>query len=238
MKLSPIVLRLRAAKTRFGDLVAGAIELDTALRSTLTSEMAFVVDLGDNAQKNEDQNGLIQRVMERFAVVCAVRNDTDLSKQYGLLAYDILQDVKESLWKTLVGWDMGGDYGDSIGVAYQWSNGPVEYAGSKLLDVNRGFAWYQYEFHVPTLIQSYYLPDSEAVEINGVVTNVSGLNDILRIWTQYMFADNVNLQDVSSLPVNVDVVNMEQYIDYADDPTRGAYGEGFALGFSLYTGDD
>lgn len=237
MKLSPIVLRLRAANTRFGDLVAGAIELDTALRSTLSKEMAFVIDLGDTAEENPHQTGVVQNVLERFAVVCAVQNDTDLRKQYGILAYDALQDVKEELWKNLVGWDMSGDYGDSIGVAYQWANGPVSYAGSRLLDVNRGYAWYQYEFHVPTQIQAYYVDDSEAVEINGFVVDISGLSDLDRIWTQYMFADDPNLEDVVNIPVDTSLVAMEQYLDTTDDPRRGGFGNAFSLGYLLYKGD-
>jgi len=237
MKLSPIILRLRAAETRFGDLIAGAIELDTALRQTLSKEMAFVVDLGDKVQPNEHSGGAIQKVQENFAVVCAVRNDANLAKQYGLQAYDNLQDVKEELWRTLVGWDMAGDYGDSIGVAYQWAEGPVVYEGSRLLDVNRGFAWYQYEFSVPSVIQAYYVEENEKLQINGVTVDVSGLNNVTKIWTQYIFADNPDLESVTTIPVSTDITNMEQYFDTDDDPTKGAFGGGFSLGYVLYTGD-
>jgi hypothetical protein len=237
MKLSPIVLRLRAADTRFGDMIGGAIELDTALRQTLSKEMAFVVDLGDTVEANSTQTGVVQKVIERFAVVCAVRNDSDISKQMGILAYDAMQDVKEELWKCLVGWDPAGNYDDGNGVAYQWSDGVIEYAGSRLLDVNRGWAWYQYEFHAPTLISSYYVEDGEAVEINGFVMNISGLNNVNKLWTQYMFADDPNLEDVKSLPVDTSLVAMEQYIDETDDPRRGAFDSDFSLGFLLYQGD-
>ena len=233
MKLSPIVLRLRAGETRFGDMVAGAIELDMAMRNTLSKEIAFVVDLGDKTETNTSPSGVIQQVVERFAVVCAIKNDDELKKQLGILAYDALHDVKLELWKLLDGWDPAADG------SYEWAEGPVEYVGSRLLDVNRGYAWYQYEFSVPSIIQSYYTEDE--AQINGVVVDVSGLTNISKIWTQYMAGDDPRLPDLVSglidIPADSDWMLMEQNIDETDDYRRGAYGGGFSLGYYLYSGD-
>jgi len=52
-----------------------------------------------------------------------------------------------------------------------------------------------------------------------------------------MFADDPNLEDVSSLPVNTSLVAMEQMIDETDDPRRGAFDGSFSLAYLLYQGD-
>ena len=61
MKLGPIVLKLRAADTRFENRIAGAAELAAALEGTLQKEMAFVIQLDENATPNTTTPDIVDR---------------------------------------------------------------------------------------------------------------------------------------------------------------------------------
>ena len=69
MRLAPIVLHLRLSNTRFGNFIAGAGELALAMSNTLQREMAFVIPLGERADKNDLDLSINQIVVERFAVL-------------------------------------------------------------------------------------------------------------------------------------------------------------------------
>lgn len=252
MKLSPIVLRLRASETYFGNMIAGAIEMDTAMRNTLSQEIAFVVDLGDVVTKNIGADSVIQKLDEKFGVICAVKNDSDLSERTGILAYDIINDVKMELIKSLVGWHMGADG------SYENADNVIEYAGSRLLDVNNGYVWYQFEFIVPTVIESFYYlyQDEDTLEFRQpetieeeqvVASQVSGnvemvqanLSTLNKIWTQFMNPDKYpgrgKLED--NIPVDTSLIDMESLITKDDNPYNGAFGKGYGLSYYLYRGE-
>ena len=52
MRIGYLATLLKAGNTTFGDYVAGAAELETAIRGTLKFDMAFVIPLIDRADRN------------------------------------------------------------------------------------------------------------------------------------------------------------------------------------------
>ena len=108
MRLSPIVLKLRLAETRFGNRIAGAAELAYALQGTLQKEVAFVIQLAETASPNKLDNEVEQGLAERFAVIVALDNATTDKDKTGLIAYDALFEIRAEIWKAILGWQMDG----------------------------------------------------------------------------------------------------------------------------------
>ena len=69
MKLSPIVLKIRTANTRFSNRVAGAAEMELALAHTLKQDTAFVIQLSESTPLNAYDGTINQKITETFAVV-------------------------------------------------------------------------------------------------------------------------------------------------------------------------
>lgn len=131
MKLSPIILRLRAASTSFNDNIAGAAELVVAEKETYSVDRAFVIPLVENATPNDQDLGINQKVNETFAVVVAVNNTAD---RRGQTAHDGLFTVRAEIWSAILGWKIPG------------TNSVVEYSGGRLLSMTRAYLFYQFEF--------------------------------------------------------------------------------------------
>lgn len=134
MRLGAIALRIRYKKTSFGDYVGGTAELDLAIQNTLMEESAFVIPLLDDAAKNNIDVSLNQRIIERFGVIVALKNDNSQIDKMGFAAYDRLHDVRDELIGALVGW---------IPIDAETE---VSYRGGHLVDINNGYLWYQFEF--------------------------------------------------------------------------------------------
>jgi hypothetical protein len=219
MKLSPIVFRLRAAGlTLFGNKVAGAAELGLAQNNTLREEMAFVVQISEEAESNEYDTDVNQVVKETFAVIVALKNDNSQADKTGILAYDALYNVRCEIVKALLGWQMDND-------ACQTVRSLVEYAGGKVLDVNPAWLWYQFDFSVAIELKA---PD-----------NTSDLDELNSIYTQYIMtpSKDIPLVGPDGIPVSTSLTDMNQLIDKSDIPGSGAYARGYGLGFKLYTKD-
>jgi len=217
MRLSPIVLRLRAAPlTRFGNAIAGAAELGLALDNSLLKEVAFVVQISETAGGNDYDTEVSQIVTETFSVIVALKNDLSQSDKTGITAYDSLFDVRREIVDSLLGWKMQDEPGMSV-------EGLVEYGGGKILDVNSAWLWYQFDFNVDIRLQR---------EID-----VSGLDKLDKIYTQYIMtpSKDIPLTGPGGIPVDTSLVDMSQLIDFTTRP-EAPYNSGFGFGFKLYEG--
>jgi hypothetical protein len=137
MKLSPIILQLRSASTSFGNNIAGAAELVAAEKETYSVDRAFVVQLAENATPNDQTLGINQSINEIFAVIVALNNTGD---RRGQTAYDGVFTIRAEIFSGILGWKIPG------------AEGLVEYSAGRLLDMNRAYLWYQFEFLVSTRI--------------------------------------------------------------------------------------
>ena len=165
MKLGYVALQLRLAETRFENRIGGSAALALAQDSTLTDEMMFVIPLAENASSNEYDNMINQIVTERFGVIVALKMDEDITDKTGIKAFDKLHDVRTEIFKALLGWQMPD--AESI----------CSYSGGQLLDFNRAWLWYQFEFTVGTRIQA-------EVELDWTDTGV-----LQKIYAQYVLGE-------------------------------------------------
>uniref|UniRef100_A0A6M3IUD6 Uncharacterized protein n=1 Tax=viral metagenome TaxID=1070528 RepID=A0A6M3IUD6_9ZZZZ len=140
MKLGLVAAKIIAADTRFGDRVGGTVELDLAITSTLEKDMAFVVPLGQDVTPNMSDVTVEQKVTERFGVVVALASDTSQADKLGITAFDLVDSVRTELFKALLGWAM------------PEMNSLVAYAGGSILNFNRAYLWYRFDFSCDTWI--------------------------------------------------------------------------------------
>ena len=229
MQLGRIVLRLRAITTSFGNNVFGAAELALAVNNTLTANepVAFVIPLEDDAPANVMDPYTSQVMIERFAVIVAVRADYPGDDETGLIAFDSLHTMRDELFAALVGLDLG----------YE---GPVYYRRGKLLGIDRAYLWYQFEFEYTTRIVTG--TDGQGVIETHEVDDpaaVSSLPDFNSIYTQYILSPSVNLREVQNdpaldLPVDYLTPDMTQFIDLSGYPGEGSFSDAFRGAFDFY----
>jgi hypothetical protein len=210
MKLGTIALRIRAAETSFENRVAGAAELALALAGTLEQEVAFVIPLAESSPANTYDNGINQILTERFGVVVALKNDVSQADKTGLLAHDRLHDIRQELFNCLLGWYITG--AESL----------VYYGAGRLLDINRAWLWYQFEFEFTTRLtdEDLIVPDT--------------LDDFDRIYAEWEMSPSANLPYTGSLPVKTfspDIAELIDLKDLYDASYAKAFGRGFGAGF-------
>lgn len=220
MQLSPVVIKLRAANTRFSNRIVGAAELDLALKYTLKKETAFVIQLSEQASPNTLDNGVSQSLVERFAVVVALANDSSQSEKTGLVAYDSLDACRAEIWHAILGWDIEG------------FETPISYAGGRLIAMNSAYLWYQFEFLITREVNQ--LTGHE----DGIQINRDDLPNFDTVYAQYVFAQNNNLPvEEGQIPVTFDP-DMTQIIDLTPQPELIYFkaGEGQAnIGLTYYS---
>lgn len=222
MKLSTIILALRAGETYFNQNIGGAIDLARVEENTLTAEVAFVVPLGEDALANDGDVSVNQVIRERFAVVCIIKNDSSSKEKAGLLAYDSLDNVRADLLRVLVNLDLGYD-------------STIEYQGGKLLDVNRAWLWWQYEF----IFNSRISADGAGiatVEYRDVDEREDPLQlpELNQIYTDIILSPSNDLPYDGQLPASSFIsVNASTIVDTDDDPNPGAFDSGFAKAFRV-----
>lgn len=196
MRLAPLVLRLRAAKTRFGNNVFGSAELARAMESTLLKEMAFVIPLLDKASENKLERGIQQELNERFAVIVALQNDTSQKDKTGLTAYDQLHDVRSELFRAI------------LNVWMKDTEGPITYVGGSLLDLSASYFWFQFEFEYPSMILSSTegiadIGDVEVYEKDDYThLRTSELQSFNKIYTNWIVAPSPRLPYEGDLPLD------------------------------------
>lgn len=211
MKLSVIIAKLKAANIeRFSGRIAGAAELEYCLTNTFKKDTAFVVQIGERASPNEWDSGINQKLTESFAVIVAIANDETMKDKTGLGAYDSLYEIRADLFKALLGWQMPNM--ESL----------VYYAGSRILDINRGYLWYEFDFE----------SESRLTIDDGVDLEEADWFDT--IWTQYEMTPSADIPYAGDLPATF--YDMQQRIDLTIDLNAGGFDKGFHNGFDIYTG--
>jgi len=214
MKIGPIVLKLRAASTRFGDMIAGAAELAYALTGTLTKEVAFVVPLTETAKANDLDSGISQKITEKFGVIVALDNATSDRDKTGLTAYDTLHDVRAEIFSAILGWQIPG------------TEDLVSYGGGRTIGITRATFWYQFEFATVTRID-----DNDGVDVGA-----ASLDDFNTVYAQWILAPSAYLP-VGEVPVAAFMPDMTSIVDLTDDPREGAFGRGFGIKFETFDED-
>lgn len=228
MILGAIALKLRTATTDFENRIAGVAELDMAIRNTLKNEMAFVIPLVDDAVGNTIESSTEQKMIERFGVITAIATDTSQKDKTGLTAYDRLHDIRNQIFKPLIGWDMGFE-------------GLIYYRGGRLLEINRGYLWWQFEFEFESRITVHkdgygYVEETEVDNRQ----QVSQLPDLDTIYAQYLLWPSVKWRTLLSTDFNIELPgdisdpDMAQLIDFTEDVLEGGYNTGYATGFDFY----
>ena len=133
MKLSPIIAQLKTSTTRFNSNIGGAAHLMAAQTETYSVDRAFVVQLAETATPNDQDVGLNQTITNTFAVMVALDNRID---KRGQAAHDELATTRTQLFSSILNWSPPG------------SSRPIQFVGSRYLNMNRAFFWYQFEFSV------------------------------------------------------------------------------------------
>jgi hypothetical protein len=205
MNLGNVVLQIRASNTSFGNRVMGAAEWALAVENTLLEECAFVLPVGEVASKNSCDSGIVQLLTERFAVVVALKNDTDKKDKLGFDASNRLHAIRNELFIALLGWPMPG--AESL----------VSYSGGRVADVDRAWLWYQFEFEADTRLQALYDPNAGALpEFREVLAQWKvGGDSVLPLPSTEHLPTNL-MQD----PVLTEIIHFDH--EYSD-----AFGKGF-----------
>lgn len=212
MQLGPIVLRLRAADTRFENRIAGAAEYAVALEGTLQNEVAFVVPLEDNPTPNAHDTDVEQKVTERFGIIAAIRSDVSASDKLGITAYDAVHDVRDELFGCLLGWLMSGH------------EDLVSYGGGRLLNFDRSYLWYQFDFLTAFWIQEKAQEEETTAWLNT-------------IYADWVLSPSINLPIREGLPVSLFTPDMNTIVDFTSNPAiDGDFSPAFSEEFDVYRG--
>ncbi len=217
MKIGLISLKLRLAETQFENRIFGSAVLENALTQTLSAETAFVIQLNEVSNPNTQDNAVIQKITEKFAVIVALDNGTSDRDKTGLTAYDKLFDIRAEIFSAILGWQMPG--AESL----------ISYGGGRLSGINRGYLWYQFEFLVDFRI------DSD----DGVDVGADDLSDFESIYAQWILTPSAKMDAIGDLPVTLVEPDMTTIIDFTSNPAiDGAFGRGFGFNwFQTYKGE-
>lgn len=135
MKLAPIIAAIRARCPEFQNRVAGAAQFkDLPEVGKMKLPAAYVVPGDDSPGEQKSQTDYWQDLTEGFSIIVFVSNGRDERGQFA--SFDVVHDVRQSLFKALLGWSP------------EERGNPVIYAGGTLLDVNRHELSYQFDFTV------------------------------------------------------------------------------------------
>jgi hypothetical protein len=260
MKLGPIVLLLRLADTRFHNLIGGAVDMETATRYTLKNEAAFVIPLDEDSPDNGYDNIINQILTERFGIVVAIKNDAYQEDKTGLSAHDQLHDVRNEIFKAI----LGRDFATSESIIY--------YRGGQLMVVNGGWLWYMFKFEFKSRLLTTVdgivhsgLSTKEVLSINTVEeadpdnensplnpNNNSGMDaqgnidpnslpTLDRMYIQYLNGKDIRLYDgtLGDIPIkdgfpDVTIPDIGQWIDFTENPNAGAFWRAFSDAFKRF----
>lgn len=233
MRIVPIILRLRAANTRFGVNIGGAAELDMARKNTLKADMAFVIPLNEDCPANSYDNTINQIITERFTIITALANDTIQKDKAGIIAYDLLHEIRSELFRAILGWEIYG--AESL----------IYYAGGQLLNINAAYLWYQFDFEYKIRISEfdgYCDLQGSDLELEGELRGkkqISQIDELKQIYTNYILWPNADLPYSGDLPIDdnypdVSLPDMASIVDLEDDKNPGAFDRGFSSGFDFY----
>jgi hypothetical protein len=224
MRLGQIVLRIRTKKTRFGNYIGGAAELELSIKNTLIKDMAFVIPLAENSPENTYDNTINQKITERFGVIVALANDVSQSEKFGFTAYDQLHDVRNELFIALLGWT-------PLDAESQ-----VCYIGGKIIDINNAYLWYQFEFQYTSRI---VIGDSGGGEIQtGEMDDTEEPVDFNTIYMQLINTPDARIPYTGTMPYqdnfpDVALPNMANWIDFTINPDAAEFGKGFGTSYDI-----
>jgi len=220
MKIASIVLRLRAADTRFGNNIAGAAEFGMVQADTLTEDTAYVIQTDETTFPNQTEADVSQRLTEEFGIVVAIRNDLSLADKTGLTAYDSLFEIRREFWNILVGLELPNDDDPQYII-----EGPISYKGGVLLDINAAWLWYQFQFTFPArltgALQEYDLDSLDTISAQWVMTPNK----------------QIPTKGAEPLPGAIADSDMESIISFTENLLAGGFdSRAFDSGFDLYEG--
>jgi hypothetical protein len=199
MKIGSLVLQLRNSQTEF-EIVGGAAEYAFARESTLTKEAAFVLPLQDSANSNDYDTIINQTIIEQFAVVVAIKNDTNFQDKTGFAAYNRIHQIRQQIFGAYLGLDIGRVYGKDEGYT---TESLVYYVGGQLLDLDRAYLWFQFTFAYKVGIEA-----ETSEEADGFLD---------RIFAQYELEESDNIPFAEpGLPAVLFAPDMEQMVDLSE----------------------
>lgn len=138
MDLLLVIAAIKERCESYGGRVSGAAEFTSLPPNTvLPVPAAFVITMDDDVGDNRSENGYLQSVWDRIAVVVAIDNTPD---QRGQAAINMVKDLRKELWGALLGWPPDEDHGG------------LEYDGGQLMRMDRARMFYQFEFRAETEI--------------------------------------------------------------------------------------
>ena len=224
MRLGQIVLRIRAKKTRFGNYIGGAAELDVAIKNTLRRDMAFVIPLLDDCPANQYDTTINQIITERFGVIVALANDVTQSEKLGFTAYDQLHDVRGELFKALLNW-----------IPLD-AESQVCYVGGKIIDINNAYLWYQFEFQYKSRITIGDTFEGELQHSEFDDTEIPV--DFNTIYMQLINTPDARIPYEGTMPYpdnfpDVVLPDMANWIDLTVNLEASEFGHGYGSGFDV-----
>ncbi|MFH1998717.1 MAG: hypothetical protein ABIK28_03505 [Planctomycetota bacterium] len=177
MKLSEIVLRLRAADTVFGNRIAGAAEFTHADENAVKDgAQAFVVPVGFTVEQSDITNGVQFKLKENFNVYAVLDNSLDYT---GNDANDAVDDVRAELWASLLGWVPTG------------FDEPVISEGGNLGPLNRSYLVYEFLFSATRSVSE---AEGYQPEATDEFLTITGLDDLVT-YGDFSVSDNWTLGD-------------------------------------------
>ncbi|OGC76307.1 hypothetical protein A2619_05830 [candidate division WWE3 bacterium RIFOXYD1_FULL_39_9] len=197
MRLGELVIRLRETTQLFQGRVGGTAEYAIAQDNTLNNEMAFVLPVTDVADENKNDTSIQQIITEQFAVIVAIKNDTNFKDKTGFTAYNRLHEIRKDMFRAYLGYDTGLLFEEDD---ENTTETLIYYRGGQLLDIDRGYLWYQFTFEYKV-----------GITTQTVFDPVTGYLD--RIYAQWVLAESDNLPVTEDLPVESFAPDMEQMID-------------------------
>ena len=163
----------------------------------------------------------------------ALANDTTQKDKAGIIAYDLLHEVRSQLFRAILGREIYG--AESL----------IYYAGGQLLNINSAYLWYQFDFEYKTRVSEfdgYCDLEGSNLELEGEIREklqTSQIDESKKIYTNYILWPSADLPYNGDLPIDdnypdVSLPDMASIVDVDDDPNPGDYGRGFSSDFDFY----
>lgn len=193
MLLSAIVLKLRQSNTRFGTRVVGCAQIEDIMENPTQIDTAFVVQLSEGSTRKNNDVGLNQKIIEKFAVIVCLATDSSQKDKTGLTAYDTLYYVRREIFGSILNWLL------------PYAEEPISYIGGRLLSFNRAFLWYQFEFET-----SFFITEDDGITFEeGDAFNT--------LYTEWELAPSDNLPINTGLPVSEFEPDATTIIDFTEE---------------------
>lgn len=166
MNIDNVILQLRQNCDVFNGNVAGAADFAKGIETVVDMPLpaAYVVPLEDTAGENILDNGLVQQVNERIAVIVEISNSAD---RRGQTSSDQINTLKYDIFSALLNWRIDPDRAVK----------GLQYDGGRLLDYDRGRLFWVFEFSLLVTIDDddgYQVPTNPLDEIDITNTGDQG----------------------------------------------------------------